>query len=297
MPLLDDILTSIKAFSYQFTLTISRDKRSAIYSDRPNFHFFEESGWKDVVTFSSAASSTFRKHRKMFQSAFSPSSIIQYREKQEDLARLLVKQIMQNPTRWRPLLTRFASSLILSIAYGIRITEDNDRYIVLADKIAEYFARGGSPGSTAVDIAPIIRRLPSWVRVFPSLNFARDSYPMVREFIEAPFASVKNQTAGEVSDASFVRRMLEEMQSERTDGQSGATEDDIKGAAATMYAAGADTTLSTLVVWVLCMTHNSEAQEKAHQEIDRVIGRDRLPNLADRGTLPCVDRMLYETAR
>ena len=233
----------------------------------------------------------------MFHSAFSPTSIIQYRDKQENLARELVKQIIQNSTQWRHLLTRFASSLILSIAYGIRITEDNDPYIVLADKIAWYFANGGSPGSTSVDIAPVIRRLPTWVRIFPSLNFARDSYPMVREFIEAPFASVKTRMASGVPEVSFVRRMLEEKQSAGIDDQSGITEDDIKGAAATMYSAGADTTLSTLVVWVLCMVQNPEVQENARQELDRVVGRDRLPNLTDRGTLPCIDRMVCETAR
>ncbi|KAE9379474.1 cytochrome P450, partial [Stipitochalara longipes BDJ] len=273
------------------------DKRSAIYSDRPDFNFFEESGWRDVLTFAKAADPVFRKHRKLFQSAFSPTSIIQYRDKQENLARALVKQIIQNPPQWRPLLTRFASSLVLSIAYGIRITDENDSYVVLADKIASYFANGGSPGSTMVDIAPLIRHLPSWVRIFPSLNFARDNYSIVREFIEAPFASVKTRMAAGIPEVSFTHKMLEEKQSEPSDNQSDVTEDDIKGAASTMYAAGADTTLASLIIFVLCMVLNPEEQEKARKELDHVVGRDRLPNLADRGTIPCIDRLVYETAR
>jgi len=276
---------------------ISRDKRSAIYSDRPDFHFFEESGWRDVVTFSKASDPVFRKHRKLFQSAFSPTSIVQYRDKQEDLARALVKQIIKNPPQWRPLLTKCASSLVLSIAYGLQIIEDDDPYIVLADKIATYFANGGSPGSTGVDIAPFIRRLPNWVRVFPSLNFARDNHPLVREFVEAPFASVKDRMAAGIPDISFTRKMLEEKHSEISDNQSDVTEDDIKGAASTMYAAGADTTLATIVVFVLCMVLNPEVQEKAREELERVVGRDRLPSLADRGSIPCIDRLVYETAR
>lgn len=103
--------------------------------------------------------------------------------------------------------------------------------------------------------------------------------------------------AAGIPEVSFVRRMLEEKQSAGNGDQSSITEDDIKGAAATMYAAGADTTLSTLVVFVLCMVLNPEAQEKARQELDRVVGRNRLPNLADRGTLPSIDRMVFETAR
>jgi cytochrome P450 len=233
----------------------------------------------------------------MFQNAFSPTNIIQYRDKQENLARALVKQIMQKPTQWRGFLTRFASSVILSIAYGIKITEDDDPYLVLADRIASHFAHGGSPGATLVDIAPFLRKLPAWVRVFRSLNFARDHYPIIREFHEAPFAAVKARMASGVPEISFVRKMLEEKQDAGIDEESGITEDDIKAAAGTMYAAGADTTLSTLVVWVLCMVLNPEGQEKARQEIDRVVGRDRLPKLLDRGTLPSIDRMVYETAR
>jgi hypothetical protein len=86
-----------------------------------------------------------------------------------------------------------------------------------------------------------------------SLNFARDNYPIVREFIEAPFVSVKARMVSSIPEVSFTRRMLEEKQSERSDGQSDVTENDIKGAASTTYATSANTTLATLVVFVLCM--------------------------------------------
>jgi cytochrome P450 len=45
------------------------------------------------------------------------------------------------------------------------------------------------------------------------------------------------------------------------------------------------------------MVLNPEVQEKARQEIDRVVGRDHLPKLSDRGKLPIIDRMVYETSR
>jgi cytochrome P450 len=240
---------------------------------------------------------SFRKHGKMFQNAFSPANIVQYRDKQEDLARELVKQIMQKPTKWRAAITRFASSIILSIAYGLRITQDDDPSLVLAERVAHYFANGGSPGSTLVDIAPIIRRLPNWVRIFPSLNFARDNQALLREVRRVPFESVKDRMARGDPGISFVRRMLEEKQSSEIDTETGVTEDDIKCAAANMYAAGTDTTLSTLVVFVLAMVLNPSVQEKSRQEPDRVIGRNRLPCLADRGAIPCIDRLVYETAR
>lgn len=210
------------------------DKRSSIYSDRPDFHFFEESGWTDSIAFTSTGP-TFRKHRRMLQNAFSPTNIVQYCDKQEALTRVLVGQIVRRPDQWRDLITRFSSSIILAIAYGIKVTEENDPYIILTEKMTWFFANGGPPGGTLVDIVPILRHLPSWVKIFPSLNFARASYPMVREFYEAPFAAVKRGMASGTPEISFVRSLLEEKESaDPGDDAAKVTEDDIRGAAATL---------------------------------------------------------------
>lgn len=63
------------------------------------------------------------------------------------------------------------------------------------------------------------------------------------------------------------------------------------------YSAGFDTTLDTLKIVVLCMVLNPEVQENARQELDRVLGRDRLPSLSDKRNLPYIDRIFYETMR
>jgi cytochrome P450 len=58
--------------------------------------------------------------------------------------------------------------------------------------------------------------------------------------------------------------------------------------------AGSDTTASIFQSLVLLMTAFPEAQKKAHEELDRVVGRDRLPTLADMDNLPYVDAVLKE---
>ena len=40
-----------------------------------------------------------------------------------------------------------------------------------------------------------------------------------------------------------------------------------------------------------------EVQIKAQAEIDRVVGRDRLPTLEDRKDLPYIDRIVWESLR
>lgn len=40
-----------------------------------------------------------------------------------------------------------------------------------------------------------------------------------------------------------------------------------------------------------------DVQAKAHMELDRVIGRDRLPSFDDRESLPYIDALIKELSR
>lgn len=45
------------------------------------------------------------------------------------------------------------------------------------------------------------------------------------------------------------------------------------------------------------MANNREVQDRAQEEIDRVIGRNRLPNIGDRDYLPYVKAVITEALR
>jgi len=61
--------------------------------------------------------------------------------------------------------------------------------------------------------------------------------------------------------------------------------------------AGTDTTANTLSFLVAEMTNHPEMQARLHEELDRVIGRDRLPNVDDLANLPFLDAIVLETMR
>jgi len=56
-------------------------------------------------------------------------------------------------------------------------------------------------------------------------------------------------------------------------------------------------TAATLTVFMLAMTLYPECAVKAQQEIDKMMGSDRLPTLKDRPYLPYVEGVLQETFR
>jgi cytochrome P450 len=56
-------------------------------------------------------------------------------------------------------------------------------------------------------------------------------------------------------------------------------------------------TFSTLLVFFLAMVLHPEVQAKAQAEIDRVVGKDRLPDFDDRPALPYLEAIMRETLR
>ncbi|KAF9237856.1 cytochrome P450 [Melanogaster broomeanus] len=67
----------------------------------------------------------------------------------------------------------------------------------------------------------------------------------------------------------------------------------IKEAAATAFAAGSETSSYVLTTFLLAMVLHPEVHDKAHPQINAVVGKDRLPTLDDRSsptlsTLSCV---------
>jgi cytochrome P450 len=75
------------------------------------------------------------------------------------------------------------------------------------------------------------------------------------------------------------------------------SEDSIRDTAGTIFNAGSHTTVSALATFVLAMLRHPEIQKKAQLEIDSVVGRDRLPSLEDKPSLPYITALVKEVLR
>ena len=64
-----------------------------------------------------------------------------------------------------------------------------------------------------------------------------------------------------------------------------------------LMVAAIETSVATLYWAMALMAEHPEVQTKAQAEIDRVVGRNRLPTIDDRGTLPYTEATLYEIMR
>lgn len=289
------MLNSVRAATDLF------DKRGAIYCDRPRFVLFELMGFEATLTFLQWGP-RFQLHRRALQSAFTKPKIVQYQELQTTEARRLVRSLMRDPTQHETLLRRFATAIVMSVAFGHTITRDDDPYIQLAVDASYALGHGGAPAGTPVDFFPPLRHLPNFLAPLSrSLKFARDWRWAIRGIHELPFAETQRRMKEGTAEDSFIRTLLEEhAQNEKSNRPSKGpqmTIADIQGAAGAIYAAGQDTTWSTLVVFLLNMIRHPEIARQARKEIDAAIGTDRLPDFGDRDALPCIGRIVQETLR
>lgn len=115
--------------------------------------------------------------------------------------------------------------------------------------------------------------------------------------VDTPYAFVRGQMASGSHRPSVVASLVHQNALNNSGELTPDDDADIKWLAAMMYAGGVETTSSTLGFFVMVMAKFPEAQHKAQEEIDQVIGSDRLPGLADRKNLPHVDDVVKEAYR
>lgn len=177
-------------------------------------------------------------------------------------------------------------AVIMRIAYGYNIQRDNDPFVERIEESIRLAGVGSQAGRWAVDSLPWLRFFPSW---FPGMKFktkAKEWSKQMDEMTRAPYWWTREQLNAGTARPSFVSEHL-------TD----ADEDSVIMCAAGLYAGAADTVAGTLISYFKYMIEFPEVQRKAKEEIDRVVGKDRLPDMGDRDSLPYVRNLTKELLR
>ncbi|KAJ3488147.1 hypothetical protein NLI96_g3052 [Meripilus lineatus] len=189
---------------------------------------------------------------------------------------------------------RFNASTILEITYGHEVTQQDDEFVRLATQATVETAMAGSAGSVIVDFFPFLIHYPSWLPGSGFKTSALKTRALVRRTIEKPYQQVKERLAQGVAKPCITSQLVEESYRNGT-----FQEEDkiIEGVAGSLYGAGTETTNAILMTFILAMVRHPEAFRKAQDEIDAVVGHDRLPDLNDRDSLPYLNALITELYR
>ncbi|KAG2148111.1 cytochrome P450 [Suillus clintonianus] len=267
-------------------------KKSSIYSDRPVLTMGGElCGWKHTLSLLPCGD-RFRQYRKNLRRVAGIHAALDiYNPVQDIETRQFLKRMFETPDQLQEQLRHTAGAIILRISHGYEVKESNDPFVDLADRAMDQFSRLTAPGAFMVDIVPSLAKVPEWLPGASFKRLAREWHETLEEMVSAPHNFVKDQMAAGIAPKSFTSNLLE--------GRTLSAEEDhiVKWSAASLYAGGADTTVSSIYSFFLAMTLFPDAQKKAQAEIDAVIGPDRLPSFADRDFLPYTEALAKEVLR
>ncbi|KAI0768442.1 cytochrome P450 [Irpex lacteus] len=267
------------------------ERRGAIYSDRPRFPFYDVLGWADTIIFS-AYGPFHTRQRKMYQDALGKNVVSEYRGIQERAANVLIKSLTDAPEDFDRHVQRFSGGIVAELGYGHRIESFDDEFFEIGEGYAKLSLAGGTP--SLLDINPIFRYWPEWAPGGWFRKTMRESKPYMDEIVFGNYQRVKDEMNSGVARPSFTSKQLEAIYR----GEGGP--DDHRAlafAAGMIFAAGYDTTWHSVTMFIACMLLHPEVQRKAQEELDRVVGRGRLPDFSDRESLPYLQCVMYETLR
>lgn len=130
------------------------------------------------------------------------------------------------------------------------------------------------------------------------MKHALASKPAIQQIHDVLFAATEKDIKEGNAKPSFLRTHLETLWRNTKEGrENDLTIEDIKGAAGAIFIAGGNTTWSTIMVCILNILMNPCVQQKAQNELDSIVGNDRLPSMEDRASLPYMEAIVQETFR
>ncbi|KAM5349584.1 hypothetical protein ACJ41O_006089 [Fusarium nematophilum] len=262
------------------------EKKADILSSRPRFVLMG-----DVINCTTTNQTTleygdrWRMHRKLMHSAVGTQAVRGYRSFQADESKILIRDLLVDPDDFELSVERYSVSTASIIGWGRRIDRKNDYVAQQALAVMET-VNFVVPGVFLVEAIPALTKLPAWLYSFPAAVRAASAVA-ARYFYMLTEESLDNKRP------AFNKFMMEAQKKHNL------TDLEVAGLMSNLIGGGVDTTSSTMLSCILAMAYFPEVQQKAHAEMDRVVGDERSPDWADidEGRLPYLAAIVKETLR
>ncbi|KAH8161403.1 hypothetical protein CIB48_g6845 [Xylaria polymorpha] len=229
----------------------------------------------------------WRKHRRiaagwLHQKAVDGYTLVLDREA-TDMIRCLLREC-QNGTKLvnpQPHAGRCSLNNMLTIVFGTRTISVDDPLVAKALRLSREFMNCTGPVSNLVDFSPLLQRLPTrmWKRGRKLHDDLVDTYGGMIFDIDR-----RIRLGAEVPEC-LAKTMLAVRDKEDLDHL------DMAILASAFMIGGVETWFSALI------PSYPEVQRRAQEELDRVVGRDRLPNVDDEANLPYCHAIVKEIER
>ncbi|KAI6149296.1 cytochrome P450 [Pisolithus tinctorius] len=271
------------------------DRRSSIYSDRPcmpSVELFDLGFATPTLSYGEE----WRQHRRALHLVLNKKEALKYTTMQLQGVHGLLMNLLTTPQDYEDHFVMFPVALIMELAYGYSVAPQGDPFVASLVQLLSLVVEVVTPERSALLGAfPFLAYIPSWM---PGGNWKKRAggcQQLVRKVLDDPVQYVHDSIIAGTARKSMVHDIYLDKDD---DLKLGFDKDKVtKEVAATAFMAGSETTTSVMLVFLLAMVLHPDVQRKAQEEIDRVVGADRLPDFGDRPNLPYVEAVLLETLR
>ncbi|KAI1343098.1 cytochrome P450 [Xylariaceae sp. FL0016] len=261
------------------------DKRAHIYSSRPRFVVMGDmTDGTETNQVCQVYGDTWRLHRRLMHGVVGSQAVRKHRQHQANESKILVKDLLDEPESFVMSIERYSCSVVSILGWGRRIDQVNDPVAQFALAVMEG-VDFVVPGQYMMEAVPWLSYLPAWLYPLPSaiLNSSRR--------LSRYFAALSKEAARDHVEDNFAKNLVTAQE------EHGISDGEISTLTANLIGGGVDTTSSSMISFILAMCVFTGVQQKAQEELDRVVGHDRSPDWSDESELPYVRAVVDETLR
>nr|XP_055038020.1 cytochrome P450 2K1-like [Misgurnus anguillicaudatus] len=183
------------------------------------------------------------------------------------------------------------SNIISAIVYGNRFEYDDPKFNEMVDRANQFILMLGSASIQIYNMFPVLR---PWLKTWRLLMECLEKYHAeIQVLVDRLRETFNPLDCRGLVDAFFIQK-----QSLEKSGENNSQFNDLNllMIVSNLFAAGTDTTGTTLRWGLLLMAKYPHIQDRVHEEIDRVLDR-REPVTEDRKNLPYTDAVIHEIQR
>ncbi|KAF9477132.1 cytochrome P450 [Pholiota conissans] len=283
-----DILHASALGSHVFILNSLEDAEELLergasnYSDRIELPILKLLGYDTNMAFMHHGT-TWRQHRKVAQKNFRLDTMSAHHPIQSRRIHLMLKGLLDDPDRAFTHHEVLSVSIPLELMYGYDVRSLDDPFITQARKAIELSRNFFNPAPTLINFIPALGKIPPWVPGATTQKVAEQVRKIVHNMETEPMEMVKKAMNDGTANPSVFSEFLEAKHS-----RAGLEneEDIVRQVALTIYSGASDTIICALGSLLYLLATRPDIQKKGQEEIDRVVGMDRLPEFSDRESLP-----------
>ncbi|KAL6716882.1 hypothetical protein ACLMJK_004794 [Lecanora helva] len=258
------------------------DKRSAIYSSRPKLFMVGEIVSKGFRTLLLPYGQRWRTHHKLHNSVLNQRIAQTYHDMQDLESKQLINELLTR-NDFSDRFHRFASSVILSLAYGKRMPRGDESEIKSVDEIMIPL-NAALASQWIVDVFPFLNVLPSFLA--PWRKFGENLHK-----IEADFFNDVMHRAQTTPSWNWSKELKSMKESDNL------CDTELAYILGVVYEAGSDIVSMVLESFIMAAVLHPNVVKKAHEELDEIVGSKRLPTFEDLEKLPYIHAIVKETHR